>query len=52
MEKHVDDQFKSSLSQKNTSPVLLSPTHTHTWARISIVVGHKEWDEEYDLCEK
>lgn len=29
-----------------------APPHTHTWARISIVVGHKEWDEEYDLCEK
>lgn len=51
MEKHVDDQCKSSLSQKNTSPVLLSAP-PHTWARKSIVVGHKEWDEGYDLCEK
>lgn len=48
MEKHVDNQFKLSLSQNNTSPVLCNAP-THTCARVSILVGLKEWDEECDL---
>lgn len=51
MGKYVNDQFTSSLSRKNASPVLLNAP-THTCARIIILVSHKELDEDPDLHQK